>query len=124
MALIEPGIKKLIEANALAFCTVDQAGKPHAIAVAYCKVFDDRIIISNSHIEESIENIKSSPHVSLAVWNKEWEDACVGFELKGTAENQTEGQWLEFVKTMPENEGCDIKSAVVVTVSNIKKLLS
>lgn len=124
MTLIEPGIKKLIEGNALSFCTVDKAGKPHSIAVAYCKVFDDQVIISNSHIEESIENIKDNPHVSLAVWNKEWETACVGFELKGMGENQTEGRWFEFVKAMPDNEGYDIKSAIVVTVIAIKKLLS
>jgi len=124
MPLIEPGIKKLIEDNALSFCTVDAAGQPHSIAVAYCKVFDDQVIISNSHIEESIENLRVNPNVSLAVWNKEWETACVGFELKGTAENQTSGKWLDFVKEMPDNEGYDIKSAIVVTVTSVKKLLS
>lgn len=122
--LITPGIKKLIESNALGFSTVDKNNKPHSIAVAYAKVFGDLIIISNSHIKESIRNIKNNKNVSLVVWSKEWETACVGFELKGMAENYKSGKWFEFVKNMPDNEGYNIKSAIVVMVKKIKKLLS
>lgn len=121
---ITPGIKKLIEANALGFATADKNGKPHNIAVAYVKVFGDNIIISNSHIKESIKNLANNRNVSLVVWNKEWERACVGFEIKGVAKNQTSGKWHEFVKKMPDNKGYDIKSAIVVKVNKIKKLLS
>lgn len=114
----------MIEDNALALSTVDEDGSPHSIAIAYAKVIDDLIIITNTHIKESIANLRKNNNVALAVWNKEWETACVGFEIKGEAENQTAGEWFEFVKNMPENEGYDIKSAIVVKVKNIKKLLS
>ncbi|MFA4941588.1 MAG: pyridoxamine 5'-phosphate oxidase family protein [Patescibacteria group bacterium] len=124
MNVIAAGVKKLIENNAVALATIGKNGRPHAIAVAYCKVFGDKIIISNTHILETINNLKTNKYVSLAVWNKEWEVACAGFELKGVAENQTSGKWFDFVKQMPDNKGYDVKSAIVVTVAKVKKLIS
>ncbi len=124
MSLITPGIKKLIEDNALALATTGKNNQPHVIAVAYCKVFGDQIIISNAHIKETIKNLLINNKVSLAVWHKDWEKVSIGFELLGTGNNVTKGKWFEFVKNMPDNKGYDIKSAIVVKVSKIKKLLS
>lgn len=124
MTEISSGLKKLIEDNALALATISADGFPHNIAVACCKVVDDKIVISNSHIYETIVNLSVNNHISLAVWHKDWEDVFVGFEIKGSAENFTEGKWLDFVKKLPENDGYDIKSAIVITVESIKKLLS
>ena len=122
--MISPGMKKFIESNAIGFATVGKNGKPHNIAVAYVKVVEDKIVISNTHIKESVENLKRNDNVSLVVWNKEWERACVGYELTGTAKNYTAGKWLEYVSNLPDNEGYKIISAIVVKVTKIKKLLS
>lgn len=122
--MITPGIKKLVEDNAIGFSTVDKNGKPHSIAVAYVKVVGNKLIITNTHIKESVKNLKNNKNVALVVWNKEWETACVGFELKGTAENYESGKWADYVKNMPENKGYDVKGAIVVSVKKIKKLLS
>jgi uncharacterized pyridoxamine 5'-phosphate oxidase family protein len=122
--MISSGLKNFIESNALGFATVNKNGKPHNIAVACVKVVDDKIIISNSHIKESVKNLKNNDNVSLVIWNKEWEKACVGFELIGKAKNYTEGKWHEYVKSLPDNEGYIIISAIVVKVTRIKKLLS
>lgn len=122
--MIVIGLKKLIEANAIGFSTVDKSGNPHSIAVACVKVVGDKLIITNTHIKKSIENIENNNNVALVVWNKEWETACVGFELKGVAENYESGEWFEFVKNMPENKGYDVKSAIVISVEKIQKLLS
>lgn len=122
--IITPGLKKFIEANAMALATVGRNGKPHNIAVAYVKVVDDKIVISNAHIKESIKNISFNPNVSLAVWNKDWEKACVGFELVGKAKNHISGKWFDFVCNLPDNEGYKINSAIVVEVKKIKKLMS
>lgn len=110
--------------NACGFSTVNKKGNPHSIAVACLKVFRDKVIITNTHMEESLENIKNNKNVSLVVWNKDWEKACVGFELKGTAENYESGKWFDFVKNMPDNEGYEVKSAIAVSVSKIKELKS
>jgi len=122
--MITPGIKKLIELNAMSLATINKGGKPHAIAVACVKVVEGKIIITNTHIKESIKNIKYNNNVALAVWNKEWEKACVGFELKGKAEYHKRGKWVNFVKNLPENKGYNIMGAIVVDVKKIKELKS
>jgi len=122
--MITPGLKKFIESNAMGLATVDKDGKPHNIAVAYVKVVGDKLIISNAHIKESIKNLEMNDNVSLVIWNKEWETICVGYELIGRAKNHTSGKWLDFVRDMPDNEGYEIHSAIVVDVEKIKKLES
>lgn len=122
--MISKGLKKFIESNAMGLATVGQNGKPHNIAVAYVKVVDGKLVISNSHIKESIKNIKRNENVALVVWNKNWEKACVGFELSGKAKNYTSGKWFDYVCNMPDNKGYKIRSAIVVTVTKIKRLLS
>ena len=122
--MISLGLQKFIESNAVGFATVGRNGKPHNIAVAYVKVVEDKIIISNAHIKESIKNFKYNNNVSLVVWNKEWEKACIGYELIGKAKNYTKGKWFEYVNNLPDNEGYKIISAIVVKITKIKKLLS
>jgi predicted pyridoxine 5'-phosphate oxidase superfamily flavin-nucleotide-binding protein len=121
---MDDGIKYLIENNALALSSVDSEGRPHNIAVACCKVVNDKIVISNSHIYETIKNLEVNKNVSLAVWHKDWEEVSIGFEIKGIADNFTNGEWFDFVKKLPDNDDYDIKSAIIVTVVSIKKLLS
>jgi len=122
--MISSGLQKFIESNALGFATVGKNGQPHNIAVACVKVAEDKIIISNTHIKESIKNLEYNGNVSLVIWNKEWEKACVGFELAGKAKNYTAGRWFDYVKGLPDNEGYKIISAIVVKITKIKKLLS
>jgi len=122
--MISVGLQKFIESNAIGFATVGKNGKPHNIAVADAKVVEDKIVISNAHIKESIKNLKYNSNVSLVIWNKEWQKACVGFELIGKAKNYTEGKWFEYAKSLPENESYKVISAIVVEVKKIKKLLS
>lgn len=122
--MISPGLKKFIEANAMGLATVGKNGKPHNIAVAYVKVVEGKLVISNAHIKESIKNIEQNVNVSLAIWNKEWEKACVGYEIVGKAKNYTSGKWFDFVCGMPDNKGYKINSAIVITIKKIKKLLS
>ncbi|PIP28483.1 MAG: hypothetical protein COX29_00915 [Candidatus Moranbacteria bacterium CG23_combo_of_CG06-09_8_20_14_all_35_22] len=122
--MILPGLKKIIEANALGLATVGKNGKPHNIAVACVKVEGNVIIISNAHIKESIKNIEKNDEVALVVWNKEWEKSCVGFELIGKARNFTSGKWFDYVCKLPDNKGYKIQSAIVVEITKVKKLLS
>ena len=88
------------------------------------KVVSDKLVISNAHIKESVKNIEKNENVSLAVWNKEWEKACVGYEIMGKAKNHIGGKWFDLVCSMPDNAGYKINSAIVVKISKIKKLES
>lgn len=122
--MLTPGIKKLLENNAISLATVDKNRKPHSIAVACIKVIGQNIVITNVHIKETLKNLKINNDVSLSVWNKNWETACIGFEIKGKAQYFTSGKWSDYVKSMPDNKGYNVKGAIVVRPTKIKKYLS
>ena len=120
---INEGMKKMIEENAMGLATVDENGNPHNIAVAYIKVVSENaILISDNHLIETIENLKNNSNVALVVWNNDWEENCVGYELKGNAEYFTSGKWIDFIKKIPINEGESCKGAILVTINQIKVL--
>lgn len=122
--MINEGIKKMIEENALGLSTVDKFGNPHNIAVGYIQVISkNQLLISNNYINESIENIKSNPNVSLVVWNKDWKKNCVGYELKGIGEHFTSGKYVEIIKKLPINKGEPCKGAILITLNKIKPLV-
>lgn len=121
--MINEGMKEMIENNALGLATVGEDGNPHNIAVGFVKVVsDDELVISNNYLEETIENLKRNSSVSLVVWERDWEENCVGYELKGTAEYFTEGEWVDFIRKIPVNEGEPCKGAIVIKVNKVEVL--
>ena len=123
MAKITTEMKKLIEENALAFATVNESGKPHCVAVGFVKVVSkNQLLITANYLRETVKNIQRNNNVALAVWNRNWEKNCIGYELRGTAEYFDSGKWYQKVKEMPENEGEPCKGAILVTITKIKKL--
>jgi predicted pyridoxine 5'-phosphate oxidase superfamily flavin-nucleotide-binding protein len=120
MVEITEELKRLIEENALAFATVDESGKPHNIAVGDVKVVSkNQILIGDNYMVETIKNIQRSNNVALAVWSRNWEERCVGYELRGIAEYITQGKWHELVKEI--HKGFPAKGAILVTITKIKK---
>ncbi len=125
MIEINEELKQLIEYNIVAFATVNKAGKPHNIAVAYPKVVSkNQIVITDNFMKETTQNILKNNNVSLVVWNTNWEDIkdCYGYEMRGIAEYFTSGKWHDFVKSMDKNKGLPAKGAILITIEKIKKL--
>ncbi|MFH0892473.1 MAG: pyridoxamine 5'-phosphate oxidase family protein [Candidatus Falkowbacteria bacterium] len=123
MLPINEKIKKLIEKNAMALSTVGEDGNPHCIAIALVQVVSSsQLLITDNYLIITPENIKRNKNVAIAVWERNWEEDCVGYELKGEAEYFTEGEWVERIKRIPENNGEPCKGALLVTVNNIKRL--
>lgn len=123
MIEISEQLKKMIEENALSFGTINESGNPHCIAVGFVKVVSkDQILVTDNYMAETRKNIHKTPSVALAVWNKDWKESSVGYELRGTAEYFTSGKWYEIVKKIPENEGEPCKGAILITINKIKKL--
>ncbi len=115
--MIEEEIKKIIEKNPVALSTINREGKPYVIAVAYVKVKDDKIIITDNYMGRTIDNLKSCPNVSLVVWDKQWK----GYNIQGRAEYFDKGEFLDFVKSLKENENEPCKGAIVIEINEIKK---
>lgn len=114
-------LKPLIEKNAIAFSTLDR-NKPYTIAVAYVKVVGNKVVITDNYMRKAIANIKKNNNVCLAVWNKNWEKKCIGFQFSGKAKYFKSGKWKDFVRKIPENKGQPAKGAILVSVSKIKRL--
>jgi predicted pyridoxine 5'-phosphate oxidase superfamily flavin-nucleotide-binding protein len=121
---INEGMKKMInESLIMALATVNKKGEPHNIAVGYVQIVPkNQLLISDNWINESIDNIKSNSNVSLAVWNKNWEEACIGYEFRGKAEYFTSGKWVDEIKKLSINKGEPCKGAILITITKIKVL--
>ena len=112
------GFKKLIEENALSLATVNSRGEPHIVGVAFVKVREGKLIITNNYMQSTISNIRRSPMVALAVWDKKWK----GYEILGHAEHHSSGGWYDFIKRLKENKGQPCRGALVITPTSLKKL--
>lgn len=114
-------MKQIIENNALALATVDENKNPHSIAVGDVKVVEgSKLLVEDNFMEETVQNLKRNSNVSLTVWNRNWEEDCKGYELKGTADYFTEGKWKERVEDI--HKGFPAKGAILIEVGEIKDL--
>lgn len=121
--MINEGMKKMIEENALGFATINSNGNPHNIAVGYVKVISkNELVISDNYLHETINNIKKNPSVSLVVWDKNWKKNCIGYELKGSAKYFSSGKWIEFIKKIPINKDEPCKGAILIKINKVKVL--
>lgn len=112
--------KKLIESRVLGFASCDLNNKPNVIAVACVKVVgDDKILITDSYMNKSKQNLSKNKKVAVVVWSKDEEE---GYQFKGTAQYIIKGKWKKFVEEMKENKGLPAKAAVLVTVKEIYRL--
>lgn len=119
MISINSEIKKLIEENPVAFATVDEAGKPNVIGVAFIKVIsENQILITDNYMNQTKSNLDKNNSVCLAVWDKNWK----GIKLIGNASYYKNWQWKSYVEKMIENEGLPAKGAIVVSVSELVSL--
>lgn len=116
-------MKKLIEGNAVAVATISNNDVPHCIAVGYVKVVSpNQILLTNNYMRQTPENIKRAASVACAVWGREWEKVCEGYELIGRAEYFADGPWLEKIQAIPENQGEPCLGAILITIEKVKRL--
>ncbi len=109
-------IKEKIEKATMALATMNNE-KPYNIVIMYAKIKDNKIIITDNHMKTTIENIKNNPNVSLVFWEGE-----KGYQIEGKAGYHNSGEWLDFVKSLKENEGLPAKGAIVVNIEEIKEI--
>jgi uncharacterized protein len=114
---ITPIIKKIIEENPLSLATVGAQGKPYIVAVAYCKVKENKIVITDNFMRETVKNINNNSNIAIIVWDKKWN----GYQFLGKAKYYNEGKWLKFVKDLKENKDMPTKGVIVVDINKIIK---
>jgi len=110
-------IKNKIEKATIAVATVNSKGKPHNIAVMYAKVKDGMVVITANYMKTTINNIKDNRNISLVFWEGER-----GWRIDGEAEYHDSGDWLEFIKSIPENKDEPCKGAIIINVDGVSEL--
>jgi predicted pyridoxine 5'-phosphate oxidase superfamily flavin-nucleotide-binding protein len=117
MPKITPKIRKVIEENPLAFATLDSKNSPYIIGVAFCKVKNNQIVITDNFMKSTTDNVKRRRKVALLVWDKKWN----GYQFLGEGKYYSTGIWSRFVKSLKENRGLLAKGAIVIKVNKIIK---
>ena len=111
-------IKKIIENNPLVISTVMKESLPNAVVIAFAKVIDDKVLITDNFMKQTVKDLRKNGRVCLLVWNKKWE----GYKIVGRAEYYQSGKWKKFVEAMKENKGLPAKGAILVKIEKIIKL--
>lgn len=121
--MITDQIKQLLESNAIAFATVNEKGEPHGIAVACPKIISDtELLLTDNFMGETRTNLEKNVNVALTVWNNDWEEECLGFELKGVAEIVKDNEHHNLLRSMEDNEGLPCKAGILIKVTRVKQL--
>lgn len=110
-------IKNKIERATIALASMNSEGKPHNIVIMDAKVRNEKIIITNNYMKTTIENIRNNPNISLVFW-----EGKKGWRIDGKATYHNSGKWLDFVKSLKENEGYPAKGALMINVEKIENL--
>jgi predicted pyridoxine 5'-phosphate oxidase superfamily flavin-nucleotide-binding protein len=108
-------ISENIESQLAALCTVMDSNIPNAIVIEISKVWEDnKILITDNYMNQTIKDIKQNPNTTLLVWDDEGSKKYIG-----KAEYFTEGEYLDIVKGLSHNEGFPCKGVVALTVEKV-----
>ncbi|HTW97056.1 MAG TPA: pyridoxamine 5'-phosphate oxidase family protein [Candidatus Methylomirabilis sp.] len=111
-------IKNIIEKNPVVVATVMGKNNPNAVAVAFVKVVNGKILITDNFMNQTVKDIKKNNRICLLVWNKKWQ----GYKIIGREKYYASGKWKKFVEKMKENKKLPAKGAILVTPLKIIKL--
>jgi uncharacterized protein len=112
---MEQKLIRTIEENPIVLATSSKDGKPNASVAAFVKVKDNKIIITNNYMKTTIDNIKHNHAISLVVWDKKMD----GYKIEGTAEYYEDGEWIDFIKKIPQNKDEPCNGAIVIKPKDI-----
>ena len=123
MVKINEEIESAIErAGVVVIATVDEAGEPNVVPIAYKKILsENELLLINIFMRKTQENIKINPGVAVSVWYTDSSGSSKGYQLKGKARIETSGKiFNEGTKIVQATEPeLTPKSAVIVSVDSI-----
>jgi len=117
MIKITENIRSLIENSNVTLATCNQNNVPNCCVIACAKVINDKqILFTDNYFNKTRSNLEDNKNVSLAICSADGNQA---YQLKGTAQIFTEGEYKEMVDNMECNQGLAHKAAVLVSVTEI-----
>ncbi|MBU1117687.1 pyridoxamine 5'-phosphate oxidase family protein [Patescibacteria group bacterium] len=110
-------IRSLIENSNVTLATCNQNNVPNCCVIACVKVINDKqLLFTDNYFNKTRSNLENNKNVSLATCSADGNQA---YQLKGTAQIFTEGEYKEMVDNMECNQGLAHKAAVLVSVTEI-----
>lgn len=120
MIIIPENIKHLLEKSIVAFGTTNKNLKPNVNAVACCRVVSqNQVLITDNYFNKTRSNLAENDQVCLSFWDPVDGSDNQGYQLKGTAQVFTSGEWKDMVDQDPNNAGLSHKAAILVTITEI-----
>jgi len=116
---MESAIEK---AGVVVIATVDSAGQPNVVPIAYKKVLSEsELLLVDIFMRKTEENIKANPRVAVSIWYNDSSGNSKGYQLKGKARIETSGKIFDEGKKMVQATEPELtpKSAVIVSVDSI-----
>ena len=123
MVKINEEIESAIErAGVVVIATVDKAGQPNVVPIAYKKVLsENELLLVNIFMMKTEENIKINPGVAVSIWYNDSSGNSKGYQLKGKARIETSGKIFDEGKKIVQAAEPELipKSAVIISVDSI-----
>jgi predicted pyridoxine 5'-phosphate oxidase superfamily flavin-nucleotide-binding protein len=112
---IKKEYKETIEKNLIFVSTSSKSSIPHVIVCADCKVFQEKILITDNYMKTTRKNVLENKNISLCVGSQK-----SGFlYIEGKVDYKISGKYYDFVKSLKENRGCPCKGVLVVKPKTI-----
>jgi hypothetical protein len=123
MAKITEEMKSAIErAKVIVIATVNEAGKPNVVPIAYKKVLsENELLLVSIFMRKTEENIKVNSRVAVSAWYTDSSGSSKGYQFKGEARIETSGKiFNEGIRIVQDTEPELIpKGAVIIKVDSI-----
>jgi len=117
MIEITENIKTLVESSNVFFATSNQNNIPNCNIIACLKVVNgNQILFTDNYLNKTRTNLETNKNISLSFCSADGNEA---YQLKGTAEIFTEGEYKKMVDEMECNHGLAHKAAILVTIYEI-----
>ncbi len=124
MALLNERMKEIFSNQGIfVLGTADLNGIPNVVPVGAVKILDNEtILISDQFFFKTLNNLRQNPRVAISFWET---DNGEGYQIKGDASIQTEGEiyenTVEWIRELSKKIGHPLKSkgAIVIKISEI-----
>ena len=118
--MLNENVKKLLQAGLWDLATCAD-GEPNVVPVAFKDVTEDgKLLVGDVFLETTLKNLKANGgKIAISVYDVQ---TLEGYQIKGTAQYQTEGDVVNTFKAMVEkmfNGAATAKGALVITPEKV-----
>lgn len=92
--------------------------KPHAIFAEINKIENNSIVITDNHMQKTISNIKENDQAFILAYKDDYSQIL---NITGTIIYHENGDLLNYVKNLPDNNGYNPKGVIEFKITNVEE---